>query len=268
MLDQTVRFFNSLRIDPAELLALEKLAERKEDLAVFVSGSLVEGLGNETSDIDLYVIGAVRPIGDRVISKKSFICISKHEIAGRRVDVEFWEPKPVNELAELLASVVVDRDLDAFECEELDFMHRVKHGLPLIGDANFARWQQRFDQKKLVRYTRYRAEVNVRDVLEDLEGMLADRDLEVAMLRCQDLLGDVCEFSLRSIGETNPKRKWSIKLLAKYPDIPFAREVRARFWSLQFPQNEALRTDPTAQEEYVRSCMLFAQDILDSAPDA
>ena len=106
--------------------------------------------------------------------------------------------------------------------------------------------------------------MNVRDVLEDLEGMLGQGDLEVALLRCQDLLGDACEYSLRCLGETNPKRKWGIKLLAKYAHVPFARDVHAQYWNLQFPDGTRIRGDEQAAHAHVRACMTFAERLLTS----
>jgi len=265
--DRTDAFLQTLGTTSVELLGLEQLDSRPGEVTVFISGSLLEGLGNKTSDIDLYVIGPVQPNGELVISKKDFICIAKHRLAGRRVDVEFWQPQAVAELADRLSSVVIGRNLDAFECEEIDFLHRMKIGLPLLGAPLLEEWRRRFDFTKLVRYMKHQASVNLRDVVEDLEGMLDNGDIEVAVIRCHDLLGDLCEYGLRCVGETNPKRKWGIKLLSKYPDSELARGLKERYWQLQVPDGSRIRNDAEAAREYIRACMTLAQDLLESTSD-
>jgi hypothetical protein len=115
---------------------------------------------------------------------------------------------------------------------------------------------------------RHQAAVNVRDVVEDLYGMLERDDLQVALIRCTDLLGDVCEYALRCVGETNPKRKWGIKLLAKYADSAFARDVRDRFWQLQLPDGVLIRSDTEAARRHVRACIELAEGVLQSTYEA
>jgi predicted nucleotidyltransferase len=263
--DTLTSVLDGCHVTPDELLALEHLADAPADVTAFISGSLFEGLGNKTSDIDVYVIGQAKPRSDVVIHKKNIICIAKHELAGRRVDVEFWHPHAVQALAARLDGVTVERDLDALACEEIDFIHRVRMGFPLLREPLFKEWQRRFDYEKLVRLMRHRAWLNVTDVLEDLEGMLDNQDLDVALIRCHDLLADTCDYTLRCAGETNPKRKWGPKLLAKYDHVPFVREVRLNYLSLQLPdQADRIRTDPETAMRYARTCMALARRVLDA----
>jgi len=173
--ERTQQFLDRVGCEASRLLALEKLAEDAEDLCVFVSGSLVEGLGNSTSDIDLYVIGDRRPVGPAVIQKKNTFCISKHEYGERRVDVEFWSRTGASELASKLARIDVERDLDAFECEAVDFIHRLKVGLPLGNEAPLEAWRARFDFSRLVQYQKYRARLNLQDMLDRRKKKYAQR---------------------------------------------------------------------------------------------
>jgi len=109
---------------------------------------------------------------------------------------------------------------------------------------------------------RQQGEINIRDILEDLEGMLGADDVAVATVRCKDLLGDILEYCLRGLGDTNPKRKWNVKLLAKYDSDPQVRWVLERYWHLQFPDNPRIPQDRAAGREYVRACTQFAERVL------
>jgi predicted nucleotidyltransferase len=260
--EHTVEFLQSTGLNAGQLLALERLPEESKDLCIFLSGSLVEGLGNSTSDIDLYVIGEASPCGPLVIRKKNAFCISKHECDGRRVDVEFWSTHGATSLADRLRDIVADRDLDAFECEAVDFMHRLKVGLPLSAPEIFNTWRDRFDFGKLLQYQKARARLNLEDMLEDVAGMVARPDPEAALIRSRDLLDEIVIYSLRSLGESNPKMKWRMRLLRKYEHTDLARLVSEQFWTLQYPDARALRADTPALLEHVDTCMRLAKRIL------
>jgi predicted nucleotidyltransferase len=263
--EHTVDFLQRTGLDAGQLLALERLPPESTELCIFLSGSLVEGLGNRTSDIDMYVIGAASPSGPLVIRKKNSFCISKHVYNDRRVDVEFWSTRGAAALADKLRNIVVDRDLDAFECEAVDFMHRLKVGLPLSAQETFAAWRERFDFGKLLQYQRARARLNLQDMLEDVEGMLARPDLEAALIRSRDLLDEIVIYSLRCLGESNPKMKWRIRLLKTYEHTDLARLVGEQFWQLQYPDVRVLRADPQALLAHVNTCVRLATRVLEEA---
>jgi predicted nucleotidyltransferase len=263
--EQTHDFLQRTGLNAGQLLALERLPQDSSDLCIFLSGSLVEGLGNNTSDIDLYVIGEARPSGPLVIRKKNAFCISKHVYGERRVDVEFWSLAGATELADKLDHIVVDRDLDAFECEAVDFMHRLKVGLPLSAQKTFEHWKTRFNFPKLLQYQKARARLNLEDMLEDVAGMLARPDLESAFIRSRDLLDEMVIYSLRSLGESNPKMKWRMRLLQKYQDADLARWVSEQFWTLQYPDAHALRSDPHTLLAHVDACRRVAAKVLQDA---
>jgi hypothetical protein len=262
---QAQDFLNRTGLNASQLLALEQLPERSEDLCIFLSGSLVEGLGNGSSDIDLYVIGEASPSGPIVIRKKNAFCISKHDYGGRRVDIEFWSASGADALAQKLASIVADRDLDAFECEAVDFMHRLKVGLPLSAEQTLLAWQRRFDFPKLLSYQKVRARINMEDILEDVAGMLERADLDTALIRSRDLVDESVIYCLRGLGESNPKTKWRIRLLQKHLQNRLARIVYEQYWHLQFPDVRALRKDIPQLRAHVDACVALATQLLREA---
>jgi hypothetical protein len=257
-----------LQIDAQELLALEGLSDQT-DAAVFLGGSLVEGLGNRSSDVDVFVVGNAEPRGENVHHAAGGLC-SVHMLGNRRVDFEYWSEAVVSRIARKLASltlhdegpdnVALERRLDEIE---ICLLHRIRVGVPLLNEPRLTALRARFDYARLARFL---VEVKLReidDALEDLYGMLDDGDVDVGILRARDLLNVVCEAYCHHRGNTNVRRKWRSKILASLARDPEASEVAEQFWSLQLEAGQPLRSDREAWRKHLESCMRFANQVTD-----
>jgi predicted nucleotidyltransferase len=119
-----------------QLLALEELEETSS--MVYVSGSLVEGLGNPMSDVDVYVLGDATPSGQVVIRKAAFQ-ISVQFAGQRRVDFEYWSIAAVDRIISRLDEISIGSDFVAEKLEPIEelLIHRLLLGVPLNHQGRF-----------------------------------------------------------------------------------------------------------------------------------
>ena len=254
-------------VSPSDLLALEGLSEAT-DAGVFVSGSVIEGMGHRCSDIDVFVVGDARPRGEH-IHREGGAVISVHMLGSRRVDFEFWEHAQLEALAKKLdaldlrtvgepGALVLARRMDE---KELSLIHRVRTGVPLVHPARFETIRGAFDFAKAARFLSC---VRVRDLdpmLEDLYGMLEVHDPEFAVPRARELLTTACDALLHHLGSTNVRRKWRSRILESLRGTPEVEQVRDKYWALQFAEVGTFRTNRHAYETYLKECIKLTNRI-------
>lgn len=241
---------------------LENL-QREEPIAAWVSGSLVEGLGHKSSDIDLYVM--VDEFDDQIsMSRKGDGYAIKVEIRNsRRVDFEYWPRERIEQLADKLAKaplfVETENILDYFPEYEVEFMHRLHTGIPVIGEGAWDRLRNSFDRRRLSQYLIENKQLYLDDAFDDAVGLLREGQLSSAVFRARYAVDYSVDALLFSYGSTNSKEKQRVrlflKLLQQHPQmIPFYE----RFWQLitQIPQSEAGRL------LYIEDALRFSEEIM------
>jgi hypothetical protein len=255
------RSFDQLPTDPAELLALEGI-DPDGPSVVYLSGSVVEGLANSASDIDLFVVADGAEPRAPAVFRKSRFSVAIHFVGARRIDFEYWPPKEVLAIARRLAAVQPGKEFVAEALDPTDevFIHRVGIGVPLVNAEGFRKLQAEFDFERFRRYLVQQAVHRLDGALEDLTGMLDDGDLEVALLRARDVVGLAADAFLHDRGFTNTLPKWRARLLAAAGAE--AAGVRERFWALQFPAGGVLANEGS-RRRYVHCCIEFANRVTD-----
>jgi hypothetical protein len=240
----------------ADLLAPEALQDCS-DYSVYVSGSLVEGLGNRCSDIDIFVVGRISPVHT---SSENATGAAVHHLSHRRVDYQYWSEVTAHRLAEKLQTPAPETCV-AFGAQEAEFIHRLRIGLPLTNPARFGQLQDAFDYSRFSRLLADRATEEVENALEDLYGMYDSNDIESALLRAREVVELAADVYRHRNGDTNPKPKWRARILSRLPQERLKEQVLAGFWRHQFPQD--LRDQPSTARAYVRECIAYANMIVE-----
>ncbi|WP_159803286.1 hypothetical protein [Arthrobacter zhaoguopingii] len=225
----------------------------------YLSGSLVEGLGNYGSDIDVFVIDGSWPRSVLTISRQRCrIGIRFHE--HRRIDYEYWDPERVHQLANRLNNLHVGERFvaDSFLPEEEHFIHRLITGLALNDAAGLQEWQSRFDSDLFRRFLTQQAVHRIDGALEDVWGMVDSADWDSALLRARDLVGLGADLWNHSHGSTNSAVKWRARLLALTDP---SGTVHRRFWALQ--NCEHPEREEGAVRAYVHKCAAFAEELVE-----
>jgi predicted nucleotidyltransferase len=243
------------------LLQLERL-DPAAGTVVYLSGSLVEGFGNASSDVDVFVVSDRGPAGPLVV-RKATCTISIHLLGHRRADFEYWRPSVVDRIRKKLASIEPGEEFVAEKLhliEEL-FVHRLLIGKPLATEEAFVELRDSFDAERFRSYLVQQAIHRADGALDDLGGMLEDDDLLTTLLRARDLVSFALDAYAHDRGNTNTLPKWRAKIVAGLPDDERSRAVAHDYRRLQFPTERALRHDPYAVHEYVRECIAFSNRV-------
>lgn len=216
-----------------------ELAARFRDSPVvvaFLAGSLVEGLGNARSDVDLYVVedGAEgrRRLADW-LQEAAFLDDDGTRIdvgwirETVRVDVETWQPARAADVAgRLRAFEQGDLAVVDFSDLELEFAHSVLSGIALEGfDDPFAELQETFHAPTLSRAVRDRCLLLFHAFFEDGAGGVEVRDHRLALYASREALGQATHALACARGATSPKRKWRLHLLERTGAAFEAEEV-------------------------------------------
>jgi hypothetical protein len=217
--------------------------------SVHVAGSLVEGLGNRNSDVDVFVIGEAAPSGESV-GQIEGCTTSMHYVDTRRVDYQYWTDAQVDEVVRRL-----DGDAD-LAIGELVFLHRLRTGVAIAGAARLDALRARVPFDRLASCQREVARIDVDNALEDLYGMIDDGDHELALLRSRDLLDAALDAFRFTLGDTNPRGKWRIKIVAGLADQAPELDLVERYWALL----PARRDDAVPQ---LKACIAFANEVIE-----
>jgi predicted nucleotidyltransferase len=181
--------------------------------AVYVSGSLLAGLGSSTSDVDLFVVtDAPRDAGG---DPSQFLS------GDRRVDVEFRTAARIEALVEALGAYRVTHD-DSSQHRlgkaVLDDAVRLKLGTDLKADPVLAWARERIGWDTLRRVLIGTHLDAARGFQEDALGALADAETGTAVLASHEMLIGGFQAFLAGCGELYVGSKWTWQKLVRAAD--------------------------------------------------
>ncbi|MBS0031791.1 hypothetical protein ACTJJ0_32665 [Chitinophaga sp. 22321] len=235
--------------------------------SVWISGSVVEHLGNAASDVDVFVAvedraaASVLPLTK--INGNFDILISFVE--GRRVDYEFWSQDEILRIAARLHAIPLNdagkNILNQLSGSDTDFVHRLKTGWPVMDKARFNEIQSWFDFNFYKDYLVANTILYVDDAFDDTVGMFDNKDIDCAALRARFTVEMSVDVLLYSNGITNDKAKYRIKKLKTLGESnDFAKDVYNRFWQLQSKIPGSLK----GKIAYIQDALKFSSEIIES----
>lgn len=232
-------------------------------VSAWVSGSLVEGLAHASSDLDIYVLVDDLDSCGSTIRKDDGFAVNVEFINQHRVDFEYWTGGRIAALAKKLADVPLFEEsenvLDYFPEPELDFMHRVHIGVPLLGRSAWEALCEAFDHRRLRQYLIENKRLYVDDTFDDAVGLLRAGHLTSAVLRARYALETSLDMLIYSHGVTNSKEKQRTRLfLALLQKRPELAPVYKKFWSMTtcIPQSDE------GMLAYVEDALRFSEEII------
>jgi hypothetical protein len=218
---------------PIDRIARE-IITAPEDV-VFVSGSLVEGFGNENSDLDLFLVrheGEVTPDPRLVLSTVGF--------EGAYVDYEVYNQANMA----IIARRINETDVTDFRAvwetslDRLDLYYRTAIAEPAHNPDGLRTLQRRFDRDVAARllqaWAGLRSVVRLQEARESLDGGYAPQ----ALVAAQAAAAYAADSYLASQGEAYPNLKWRYEKIARR----FGREsdLYQRLWALKSPGNRGV----------------------------
>lgn len=205
---------------------------------LFVCGSLVEGIGNETSDIDLYLVTSRNDIQftslDAVLLAVGACLIDVRVVTHVAVEsllkrFDAWSQQPRQPRAAL-----------AICYEDRIFLHRLHTGQALYGTESFEYLRRQVDVSQLARHKLDWARCYADGLQVDLAGLRRDGDRYTMLFTAQEVLAHAVDAILAGHQETNPNGKWRVRQLGNLSDglestllgRPIGRSLRDHFLSL------------------------------------
>lgn len=202
----------------AELVErVDRECELRPGDVLLAAGSLVEGLGNTKSDIDLILIRTDDADGTKLDEDFGFML-------GRVVtDIRVLASSSVQQLTGRLQAWAgqpwaVLRLAD-FSLDERLLLHRLAHGRqihPVGPRTPVIRYP--VSRRDLSRLKLHIARHMARTIMVDMVGYRDVFDHASLVFAAQDLLGHAVDGLLAGFGVTNPHAKWRNRLLATLPD--------------------------------------------------
>jgi len=181
------------------------------DDSLFVSGSVVEGLGNEKSDLDLFLVTSRQDIP--LTSLDAVLLIT-----GRcPVDVRVVQRSEVEQLLNRFNAWAKQarcpRNATGFSPDERKLLHQIRSGQAVCGAEYFRQLQDGIQLTDLVRHRLDCAQYLASTIQVDLAGLRSAGDQHSMLFAAQELLGLTVDALLAAYNHSNPDWKWRVRQL-------------------------------------------------------
>lgn len=233
---------------------------------VYISGSLMEGFGNHTSDLDVYVICNEIPVDLSIkddCSGESYLWEGKtlvrnliHE--GVRFDFEYWTLKDFNNAVRQLRELDFKKNEHIDRISDMDFvlLHRLKYARPLLKMEEFLEFQATIPFENLGFYQGVILSERFTSFVEDIQGALLSEDLGSAFFMVRRLVELATVSYLAIHGETNPNLKWMYRKILRYQEQSGDHKLLEKYMYFQTHLFEQ-----STVKEFIKKAMRFAQDL-------
>jgi len=221
---QLAEFLNLQRITLDEIIEKAKTSlQLTPDDVLFVCGSLVEGLGNEKSDLDLFL----------VTSRQDIQCTSPNAVMlivrRCRIDVRVVQRSAVEELIKRFhdwtAELRQPRNAILFSYDDRKLLNRIRVGEPLWGAENYRKLQDQINLTDLAKHRLDCARYHAGTIQVDLAGLRSAGDQYSMLFASQELLGHTVDALLAGHHYPNFMAKWRVRQLMDLPSQ----------WELELP---------------------------------
>jgi len=218
---------------PAERIARE-IITAPEDI-VFISGSLVEGFGNENSDLDLFL---VRHEGEPTPDPR--LVLATVGVEGAYVDYEVYNLANMAAISAAINATDVSNFRAVWETslDRIDLYYRTAVAEPVHNPDGLRRLQRDFDRgvaaRLLQTWTGLRSVVKLQEARESLDDGYAPQ----ALVSAQAAAAHAADSYLASQGEAYPNLKWRYEKIERR----FGRDsaLFRKLWALKSPGTRAV----------------------------
>ncbi|WP_422752021.1 hypothetical protein [Micromonospora sp. WMMD708] len=191
-----------------------------DDPVLFLAGSMVDGLANDGSDLDVYLVAAAGVTGTATTSRRREKNGTIGLLESREINLSILDPAALTELATsfagCLASITGDGGIAQLDSEnDLKVLHRIRTGQPLLGATGLRRWGVDLGCDRLDAYLANLHGVTALNRARDVQGELSAGRMESAGWMLREALVHTGQLALALGGETNPSRKWLVRLLRR-----------------------------------------------------
>jgi hypothetical protein len=201
---------------PQVVQAADSVLRLAPDDVLFLSGSLVEGIGNSSSDLDLFLLTARQDV-------EYTACLTDVALVvdGCLIDVRVLTHDAVRALLSRFQHWAeqprIPRRSFEFVADERKLLYRLATATPLHGDRQFDALRAQLSDRNLLRHKLDWARHLAGCLQVDLVGLRADGDHASMLLSAQEVLGHAVDALLAGSGFANPDAKWRVRYLSRLP---------------------------------------------------
>jgi hypothetical protein len=237
--------------------------------AVFVGGSIVQGLGNARSDVDVYVVVDEAPHATRadqiqqVRLDPAYVPAEVVDLHQRRWDIEYWRDDQVDQLlAKVDRSHLAERRAAGSELvsAEIRFLNNLAIGDVLAGEQWSAQRREQLRASAFQSMLCATALEEADNFVEDALGNLESGDSLTAALAARRAFELVVDAALMSRGQWGIWKwnKWQARMMqAIEPDVlPFAR-----YWAIVTMQRLGAQTPAKWAIDTLRLCQTLSIEV-------
>lgn len=235
---------------------------------VYIAGSIMEGFGNKTSDIDVYVI-----VNGELDSSTNINALLKGRSLktenqfvnnfiedGIRYDYEYWTFEEWETILNKLNKLYLNEsdDFNALSSKEYDLLHRLKYAEPIFNEDEFNTLKTNIKFDNLNKYCASNKSELYSNILEDIEGALLSEDIMSSLIMSRMLLDETLSGYIGFYGETNPNKKWLYRKLSNYAQKQDDKELLEKYLMfLTSPKS----LDKDTVIKYVKDVVRFCQQL-------
>lgn len=220
---------------------------------IYLSGSVVEGLGDGESDIDIFVLTSTNNIESRKNEFSTERLVQQHyynfgikyiNINGIELDVEFHPIEKFERLFSSLNALAPITRKSMWECfrflgeyqrdQALELLHRFHIGIPIGDLSNFSSLKGRFDENLFFQWNVSYCVMECEDYTKGIKRSVRENDLQSALLKLRYFYDSLVDATLFDNGISLDRWKWRLPKLRKIDD----EELLNDYLSVQF-----LKTD-------------------------
>jgi predicted nucleotidyltransferase len=244
---------------------LPEIPERfHRNAAIYFAGSLVEGFGNPTSDLDVMIVSDLSLDDVNYTIEKDLMRINMIPGRVRRIDLEYIHTSVIRDCIDEIAALDIPVDFVAERIDERQelLIHRLLHGLPLFETEAFATLRSAAEKCPFKAYMVKRCLHKIDGAALDLQGMIEMRDPFEVLLRTFEVIDLSIDAFRFSRGMTNPLPKWRIRSLRALTGSPIADEAFEFFLTNRVYRNAItpeLAVDPIP---YVRDVLYWSDCLM------
>lgn len=188
-----------------------------DDDIIYISGSLVEGIGNKYSDIDIFIItNDIKKIEltnydyDETKLKTIF-----REFIGKKCDIEIYDIKTIEKNLSILNKVEIEKVRIANIFDEiptnkfLSFLHRMLVGQVLNNEKSFENIRRKINKDKYYKVLSLYYQNEIENIYDDLVGNMENKNYITTILLGNTIIPSLMAYYLASKEVSIDRRKWS-----------------------------------------------------------
>lgn len=231
---------------------LSRLNMISEDDIVYLSGSLVEEIGNKYSDLDVFVLSDNLSCRDSEYDYGTYK-VSFFNLNGVNCDVEYWETASIKKIINQVSSINLNdldtRTINLIKLDNLSFentvslIHRFLNSICIHNEEKMETMKRQLDIDVLYRIISRGFINKVDGGFDDIIGNYEAGEYETAYLNCNIQVIELMKAYIFSYKYTIDRNKWVYKKLdiisKKFQECLYVKEKFEKLYIYSNVMNES-----------------------------